>query len=237
MRSGIGPAEHLRSLGIPVRLDLHGVGANLADHAGADIDCGYRGSARTAPIFHVLTTFHSSVASTDEAPDLMLWLSDPRGTPPIFEIDFGLLRPRSRGSVRLRSANPADPPRIELPGVRDPVDVERLAEAYVRGLEVAKRPEIRRLCANRPSPDERDADKLRGLIRASSYSYPHVVGTCAMGPRPDEGAVVDTSGRVHGTERLSVVDASIIPNGPSAFTHLPTIMIAERLAEQIASVA
>jgi choline dehydrogenase-like flavoprotein len=55
-----------------------------------------------------------------------------------------------------------------------------------------------------------------------------------MGPRPDEGAVVDTSGRVHGTERLTVVDASIVPNGPSAFTHIPAIMIAERLSQQIA---
>jgi choline dehydrogenase len=68
MRSGVGPAEHLRSLGMPVRLDLAGVGANLADHAGVDIDCGYRGPARTAPIFHLLATFHSSASSSDEAP-------------------------------------------------------------------------------------------------------------------------------------------------------------------------
>jgi choline dehydrogenase-like flavoprotein len=56
-----------------------------------------------------------------------------------------------------------------------------------------------------------------------------------MGRRPDEGAVVDPSGRVHGTERLSVVDASIMPDVPSGFTHIPTIMLAERLSEQIAS--
>lgn len=55
-----------------------------------------------------------------------------------------------------------------------------------------------------------------------------------MGLRPADGAVVDTSGRVHGTDRLSVADASIIPNGPSAFTHIPTVMIAERLSEQLA---
>jgi choline dehydrogenase-like flavoprotein len=55
------------------------------------------------------------------------------------------------------------------------------------------------------------------------------------GPRPDDGAVVVASGRVHGTERLTIVDASIVPNGPSGFTHIPTIMIAERLSEQIAS--
>ena len=51
-----------------------------------------------------------------------------------------------------------------------------------------------------------------------------------MGPRPDAGAVVDASGRVHGTERLSVADASVIPNGPSASPHLLTIMLAERIA-------
>lgn len=234
MHSGIGPAEHLRSVGIPVRLDLPGVGANLADHAGVDIDCGYRGPARTAPRLHFIATFHSAGVSTDEAPDLMLWLSDPRGTPPIFEIDVGLLRPRSRGTVRLRSADPADPPCIDLPNLRDPVDVERLVEAHLRGLEVASRPEIRRLCVDPPSPEARD-DELRDLIRANGYSIPHVMGTCSMGLRPDEGAVVDASGRVHGIEGLSVVDASIVPNGPSGFTHIPTIMIAERLSEQIAS--
>ncbi|MDQ2923283.1 MAG: GMC oxidoreductase, partial [Candidatus Dormibacteraeota bacterium] len=61
------------------------------------------------------------------------------------------------------------------------------------------------------------------------------VGTCSMGLRPNEGAVVDASGSVHGTERLSVVDASIMPDVPSGFTHFPTIMIAERLSERIGS--
>ncbi len=235
MRSGIGPAEHLRSVGIPVRVDLPGVGANLADHGGTDIDCGYRGPARTTPNLHMIATFHSAAASSDEAPDLMLWLRDPIGDPPVFQIDTVLLRPRSRGTVRLRSADPSEPPRIDLPNLRDPFDVELLAEGYIRACEVASRPEIRRLCADPPSPLARGAAELRDLIRANGYSFPHVVGTCSMGPRPDDGAVVDTSGRVHGTERLSVVDASITPNGPSAFTHFPTVMIAERLSERIAS--
>jgi choline dehydrogenase-like flavoprotein len=73
------------------------------------------------------------------------------------------------------------------------------------------------------------------VIRANGYAFPHVVGTCSMGPRPDDGAVVDTSGHVHGTERLSVVDASIVPNGLSGFTHIPTVMIAERLSGEIAA--
>jgi choline dehydrogenase len=165
----------------------------------------------------------------------MLWLSDPRGDPPIFEIDVVLLRPRARGTVRLRSADPAAPPLVALPDRGDPVDVERLVEGYRRGLEVAGRPEVRSLCTAPPSPDPAGAGALPALIRAEGYALPHAVGTCSMGPRPEDGAVVDTSGLVHGTERLSVVDASIVPNGPSAFTHIPTVMLAERLAERIAT--
>ena len=59
---------------------------------------------------------------------------------------------------------------------------------------------------------------------------------CAIGPRPDDGAVVDSLGRVHGTQALSVVDASIMPDVPSGFTHIPTTMIAERLSQAIAAV-
>jgi choline dehydrogenase len=233
MRSGIGPADNLRSLDVPVRIDLPGVGANLGDHPGVELDCGYEGATRAAPILHGVATFHSASIGSDEAPDLMLWFSDPvgaAGQPAPFEIEVLLMRPRSRGSVRLRSADPTEPPRIELPSLSDPFDAERLAEGYHRALEVANRPEIRRLCAG-PAPDE-PAD-LAQWIRTTVYSYPHVVGTCAMGPRPEDGAVVDTAGRVHDTERLSVVDASIIPDVPSGFTHIPTIMLAERLSEEI----
>jgi choline dehydrogenase len=235
MRSGIGPAEHLRTVGVPVRVDLPGVGLNLADHPAVDIDCGYAGDGRSAQVLHTIATFHSSSTRTEEAPDLMLWLPDPDGSAnggASFEIGVVLLKPRSRGTVRLRSADPAQPPLIHLPTLSDPCDLERLAEGYVRGLEVANRPEIRRLCAEAPSPEARNANAVRDVVRSDRYSVPHVVGTCAMGPRPEQGAVVDPSGRVFGTEALSVIDASIMPDVPSGFTHIPTIMVAERLSEQ-----
>jgi choline dehydrogenase len=238
MRSGVGPAEHLKSVGIGVRVELPGVGANLADHPAVDIDCGYQGPGRTAPVLHTIATFHSSSASNAEAPDLMLWMPDPdRSTGGLasYEIGVVLMKPRSRGSVRLRSSDPAEPPHVELPSLTDPSDPERLAEGYLRGLEVANQPELRRLCAEAPSPEARARKAVRDVVHADHYSIPHVVGTCAMGPRPEDGAVVDASGRVHGTEALSVVDASIMPDVPSGFTHMPTIMIAERLSERIAS--
>ena len=237
MRSGIGPAEHLSSVGVSVRVDLPGVGRNLADHPEVEIDCGYRGAVRTAPLLHTIATFHSSKASAEASPDLMLWMSEPVAPEgaPIFEIDVLLLKPRSRGSVRLRSANPEAPPRITLPNLDEAVDVDVLAEGYRRAKEVANHPEVRRLCAGPPSPLIDDNEELRRFVRSTVYSIPHVVGTCAMGPSPDDHAVVDASGRVHGTEHLFVVDASIMPTVPSGFTHIPTIMIAERLSEQIAA--
>lgn len=237
MRSGIGPADHLRSVGIPVRLDLPGVGANLTDHPETALDSGYRGATRTTPLLHSAATFHSAEASTDGPPDLMFWVADPApaGSDPQLEIEIVLLKPRSRGSVRLRSADPADPPRIELPNFRDRSDLERLAEGYRLARDVASQPAIRALCEDPLPPEIVDHDELLRTVRAAGYSIPHVVGTCAMGPSPDGDAVVDGSGRVHGTEGLYVVDASIMPTVPSGFTHIPTIMIAERLSEQIAA--
>jgi len=232
MRSGVGPADHLASVGVPLRVDLGGVGANLADHPAVDLDPGYRGPGRTAPVLHTLATFHSSGAATDGPPDLMLWVADPSGE---YSIDIVLLKPKARGRVRLRSADPAEPPLIELPVLRDPADVDRLAEGYRRGWELAARPELRRLCAEAAAPELRGAEELRGSIRQNAYSIPHTVGTCSMGPSPDYGAVVDASGSVHGTEHLSVVDASIMPSAPSGFLHVVTIMIAERLSEEIAA--
>ena len=105
MRSGIGPADELRSLGVGIRADLPGVGANLADHPAVAVDCGYSGAGREEPVLHVAATFHSTTAPSDSAPDLMLWLSDPE-EPDCFEIDAVLLKPRSRGRVRLRSPTP-----------------------------------------------------------------------------------------------------------------------------------
>ena len=75
--------------------------------------------------------------------------------------------------------------------------------------------------------------ELAERVRTAVRSLPHTVGTCAMGPRPEDGAVVDAEGRVHGVDGLRIADASIMPDAPSGFTHLPTIMIAERLAEAV----
>jgi choline dehydrogenase-like flavoprotein len=233
-RSGIGPAEELRALGIPVAMDLPGVGANLSDHPAVDLDAGWNGDAPSAPVLHSIATFRSSGRSPTAAPDLMFWLTDPAGAEAGFYLDPVLLKPASRGSVRLRSADPGDPPRITLPGL-DAADVELLAEGYRLGIALANHAAVRRLCAGAAPSEPPSARELRDRVREDAYSNPHVVGTCRMGPEPRDGDVVDEVGRVHGIAGLSVIDASVIPEAPAGFPHVITIMLAERLAERLST--
>ena len=115
MRSGIGPANHLADVGIATAVDLNGVGANLADHPGIEFDSGWRGAGSAGPLLHSIGNVLSSQARPDGPPDLMFWLTDPDAAEPGFYLDPVLLKPVARGSVRLRSARPGDPPRITLP--------------------------------------------------------------------------------------------------------------------------
>ncbi|HEV2034552.1 MAG TPA: GMC family oxidoreductase [Candidatus Dormibacteraeota bacterium] len=233
LRSGVGPKQHLRTVGIATRVDLSGVGSNLGSDVAVDVDCGYRGPAQEGPTFRYVAISHSSGQQEGEAPNLMFWPTDPFGDPAVYTIDTLLLRPRSRGSVRLRSSDVEASPIIDLCLLSEPSDLELLVEGYGRAYEVAAQPELRRVCGGRLTPLVRDRHELLGIVRENAYPLPHVFGTCVMGPSPEDGAVVDVSGRVHGSDGLFVIDASIMPSVPSAFTHIPTIALAERLSERL----
>ena len=232
LRSGIGPAADLRALDIAVVADLAGVGANLGDHPGVDIDLGVVGEPRDKAGMFLLATFDSTLAGADDAPDLALWAFDPWGEPAETGVSAMVLTPRSRGRVSLRSADPAAAPRITLPALDHPDDVARMLEAYDRAWQVVEHPAVRRLCPQRVST-RAAAAHVRETVAREVWSFPHTVGTCAMGPDPSAGAVVDPAACVHGIERLSVVDASIIPTSPSGFPHLITIMMAEKIADEL----
>jgi choline dehydrogenase-like flavoprotein len=234
MRSGIGPADHLRALGIGIVADLRGVGANLADHPQVWLDLGYRATEPAGPQLHTLARFRSSRCGPDEPPDLALWLADPEvGGDPDAALEVLLMTPASRGTVRLRSADPEAPPLIRLPGLDAPGDTERLVEGLARAQELAATPVLRHVCAGPAAPElVTDADRQAWIAR-ERYSIPHTVGTCAMGRAPEDGAVVDPAGSVHGVEGLTVVDASVIPTACSGFPHVTVIMLAERLAEAL----
>ncbi len=233
MRSGVGPADHLREMGIDVVVDLPGVGDNLADHPGVDLDTGFSGDAACEALRHTIATCRSRSQPEEKPPDLMFWVHEPSEDDGRLYLDPILLKPESRGSVRLRSADPMNRPRIVLPGLRVERDVERLMEGYELGLVIADHPAIRAL-ARGPAPTAPSGPvELRERVVTNAYSLPHVVGTCRMGPSPSAGDVVDAAGRVHGIDRLRVVDASVIPDAPSGFPHLVTIMVAEHLARRL----
>jgi choline dehydrogenase len=242
LRSGIGPVAHLTDLGIPVRVDLPGIGSNLADHPSVSLKMPYIADPGPAPLFQVVATLRSEGAEQAGPPDLQLLVFGPypaeEGSPPLFYSAAALLKPHSRGTVELRSAAPTDAPRIQLGYLSEEADVERLLEGLERAEAIAAHPAMRSLCApgnaddNGPptAPEER-----REWVRRNCWTYHHPVGTCAMGPAPERGAVVDRRGRVHGTEGLFVADASVMPDIPSANTLIPTLMVAERFAELISA--
>ena len=234
LRSGIGPADELRQLGIAVSLDLPGVGQNLADHSGVELPLGAFGARPGAPILHSIGSWHSSLAGAGDSPDMLFWLGDPQGEAGESSIEAVLMRPAARGTVRLRSADPAAAPIVTLPDARTPADLERLGEGHQRAVEIASSPELRAVLARAGDPADAPAvpENLPAWIAENAYHVPHVVGTCAMGVSPADGAVVDGQGRVHGIAGLRVVDASILPEPPSGFPNLVTMMVAEHIASK-----
>ncbi len=152
-----------------------------------------------------------------------------------FQAHIDLMRPKSLGSVMLRSANPEDHPAIRFNYMADPQDradmrqgVRLLREILAQeALAPYRGPEIF------PGPEVRSDDEIDAWVRRAIETCYHPVGTCRMGADTDPGAVVDAEMRVHGLEGLRVVDASVMPAIVSGNTNAPTIMIAEKASDAI----
>ncbi len=145
------------------------------------------------------------------------------------------LRPESRGTVRLRSADPMDRPVIRPNYLNDPADRRVAAQAIQLTRRIARAPALQRFKATEFKPGiEIDGDealaKAAGDIATTIF---HPVGTAKMGPETDDSAVVDPRLRVHGITGLRVVDASIMPTITSGNTNSPVVMIAEKAASMI----
>ena len=233
MRSGIGPSAALRELGIPVAADIRGVGQNLIDHPAVSIDLLYDGPIEPVAVFQVCATFHSSGTDSGGVPDLQCLVSGPyQGEPSKFFLGTALLKPRSRGNLTLDSIDPTAPPRIDLGYYCEPDDLDRMVEGLQRVRELGHVGALKELSGGVEFGPGPEVD-LRSWVRKQTWTYHHPVGTCAMGVDPSAGAVVDSECRVHEVTGLRVIDASIMPDIPSANTHIPTVMIAERAAALI----
>lgn len=143
------------------------------------------------------------------------------------------LRPRSRGSVRLQSDNPADMPLIDPNYLSDPYD----REMSIRGLKLVQRILAQEALApfimaeRLPGPDVQTDDEYFDFICVHSKTSHHCAGTCRMGN--DDAAVVDTRLRFNGIDGLRIADASIMPTVNSSNTNAPAIMIGEKAADMI----
>ena len=249
LRSGLGPAEQLRQIGVGVEADLPGVGANLSDQPGVFVPLAPTEELNTALaakeamaelyVSRMLIRAASERCPEDSWDLHILPVAGPPlfGTLPPGQYEAGisafLMKPRSRGSVRLRSADPGAAPEIDPGFLTDPAGhdlavlrsglriVERLAAS------AALRPLVAPLQGS-PAADLTDQE-----IRARLGTYWHPVGTCAMGAEDDPLAVVDGEGRVRGVSNLRVADASVLPTAPAANTQFPVLALAELLADAV----
>jgi choline dehydrogenase len=240
LRSGVGPADELRELGIDVVADVPGVGRNLHDHLLMGVI--WEAAQPVPPPANNLAE-SSMFTRSDPAlkvPDLhFMCIHVPYHLPTFtvpesaWTIAVGLVRPASRGTLRLRSADPADAPLIDPAYLAEEADLV----AMVRGVEI-----VRDLVSARafdpwrgaevlPGADVQGDAALRDFVRRAAGPYFHPVGTCKMGI--DAGAVVDPELRVRGVEGLRVADASVMPTVVSSNTHAASMMIGEKAADLV----
>ena len=241
--SGIGPREHLEELGIDVVVDLPGVGENLHDHLLAPVIV--HTPKREIPLpqpwqpvtqLHHFTTFREGSEAPDTQP---IYFSVPMLEPGMeapmssFTIHAGLVRPTSRGTLRLASADPAEPARFDPRLLTTPEDVASLVASVKQCREIAQQPAIVEEWGAEeiyPGPEVRTDEELEAYVRERCVTYHHQVGTCRMGT--DELAVVDPATlKLRGVEGVRIVDASVMPSVPSGNTNAPSVMIGERGAD------
>jgi choline dehydrogenase len=256
MASGIGPAEHLREVGVPVVHDVPAVGEGLQDHcmAIALFDAGGNESLYAAEspkqLLRLLLRRRGMLTSNVgeaaafvrtrqelPAPDLelifapVLYMEEGLAPPPAhgFSIASVCLQPRSRGSIRLRSTDPLEAPAIDPGFLSDPEDLRVLVEGTRLTRRLAGASTLGRWFEGERAPGEevQDDEEIADWIRANAHTIYHPVATCAM------GRAVDPELRVQGIQGLRVADASVIPHLVRGHTHAATTMVAERAADLI----
>ena len=244
MLSGVGPAEHLRSLGIQVVHELPGVGQNLRDHPSVPVRCRVKdGFQRIDANEHGYQTALRYTATGSNARNdmqILLVASSPWGNDPLLGEGIALSchveLADSAGEVRLTSADPNVQPHLEYRCLVEPWDRQRMRESIRLCIRLLEHSVFRETIAERIAPTDEDLasdQALDAYLVENVGSTAHISGTCKMGPVSDTLAVVDQYCRVRGLERLRVVDASVMPDVVRANTNATTIMIAERVSDWI----
>jgi choline dehydrogenase len=262
MLSGIGPAEHLREVGVDVVHDLPGVGQGLQDHplvpmvysvrsgkslrlAETPLNLAKWKAAGRGPLTSNLAEAGLFTRSSPELaePDLQyhflpvkFWKQaeiDPDVE--AFSTLVVLVRVHSRGSVRLRSADPTWAPAIDAGYLTDERDLDALVAGVEKAREIASVGPLASVLADEwsPGPAVQNREALRAAVKDTLESLYHPVSSCRMGAADDDSAVVDPQLRVRGIDGLRIADASVMPTLVRGNTNAPSIMIGERAADLV----
>jgi choline dehydrogenase len=255
MLSGVGPAAHLRELGIDVVANLPGVGENLHDHPAAPMLWRTKGTTdlvslatpsrllrwqatgrgpfasnigEAGAFFHTRDGLPAPDMQVHVAPTLFYDNGMREPTVPGFTAGATLVDVASRGRLLLRSANPRWRPLIDPAYYAEPTDLDAMVSALGTMIEIAAGGPLAKYLV---APFLPTGEDLVEHVREHSQTLYHPVGTCAMGT--GELSVVDPTLRVQGIDGLRVVDASVMPKVPRGNTNAPTIMVAEKAADLI----
>ena len=240
--SGVGPADHLRDMGITLHHELPGVGQNLRDHPNVRIPVSVREDFpldSEAPRTQLALRYTASGSSDrNDMQILQSSFSSPMGGDPlegegirftcIIELAMGA------GELKLTSTDPQVQPDLNYRYLEEPWDRERLREGVRLCLKLMEHPKYQSFIEECISPTPKDLesdDDLDQWLLRNVTTTQHISGTCKMGPDSDPMAVVDQYCRVKGLENLRVVDVSVLPDCIRANTNATTIMIAERVAD------
>jgi choline dehydrogenase-like flavoprotein len=248
LRSGVGPAGHLRSLGIEVRQDLP-VGQGMQDHPMALVSLPLTGKAaiKTPDDRHTNVCVRWSSAANASSNDLMfvslnqnvITMSAPNTALRTGAFGVWLNQTFSRGDLTLTSTDPAGQPEVHERMLSDSRDLPRLREGVRKLVELARSPETTSIIDGDLEREnaalfgvlDHDA-RLDDYLLATVLDTQHGTSTCRMGSPADATTVVDPACRVVGVDNLRVVDASIFPSVPRANTNLATIMLGEAMADR-----
>jgi choline dehydrogenase len=262
--SGVGPADHLRSLDVPVVANVPGVGSGLKDHSELSIQYECSQPVSIAPattgfgrlqagLIWLLVRRGAGASTQFEAggfirsragiqyPDLQLRFlpvagyhnasHSPAGHG--YQATVSLLRPTSKGQVRLHSLDPRAAPAILFNYGSTEEDRATMREGVRLTREILHQPAFAPFQGAQltPGPEVESNADIDAFVRAKLGTSYHPSSTCRMGV--DDRAVVSSEGFVYGVENLRVVDASILPSAISANLNATVIMMAERFADKI----
>lgn len=234
MLSGIGPARHLEEVGVAVQVNLPGVGENFHNHVLVPV-IQLTAEELPEPKQNASEVALFTKSNPDNVgPDLQIaFVHVVPGLPGAVVILPGVVQPKSRGSIRLASADPMDMPLVNPNYLGDPSDLDRLADAIELARAIYATAPLSNFVKQEivPGPDVTGPEALRGFTSAAADSYHHQAGSCKMGS--DDMAVVDPQLKVRGVEGLRIADASVMPAVPSGNCHAAIVMIAERLSDML----